>query len=152
MGSLLQLVPALRIAIARHRRILAAVCASLAALLTLTLAFDSSSASEQQQSPASASLHLNANESAVPVLLADRHLADAVSPGDVVDLVQVTEEASAYVLTSHARVLNKGSAQSSLVSDNSTMLLVAVRSEDAVKVAAAGAQGSLTLVLTSVDN
>ena len=147
MGSWLQLLPAVRVAIARHRRILAAACAAAAVLLTLGIVVDAARPPEAIVTPGSMALRLGRDEAAVPVLLVDQQLAAAVAPGDLIDLVQVGAGADAAPVASGSRVLDKGTTQTGFASESSAMLVVAVPSRMAAAVAIAGAQGSLTLVL-----
>jgi hypothetical protein len=151
MSSWLQLLPALRVAIARHRRILAAACAGIAVLLILGIMADALRPPEVLVDSGPVSLRLRTDESAVPVLLADKQLAAAVAPGDLIDLVQIGAGADAHPVTSRSRVLDTGSAQSGFASERSALLVVAVPTAQAARIAAAGALGSLTLVLHSAD-
>lgn len=151
MGPLLQLLPGLRVAVARHRRLLAAACAGLAVLLVVGILADAAGSPAPTLAPNSVAHGLRSDESAVPVLLADRQLAAAASPGDVVDLVQVGAGEAMPPVASRSRVLDIGSSQTGFASERSAMLVVAVPTAQAARIAAAGALGSLTLVLHSGD-
>ncbi len=138
-----------RVFIARHRRILAAVCAGLAALLVLSIVVDSTHPAEVAAIDARPSQQLSSGEVAVPILLADAKLAAGVDPGDVVDLVALSETSPAAVIAEHARVLTKGASGSAFTASEAQMLVVAVARDDALAVASAGASASLTLVMQS---
>lgn len=148
------LVPAelrgqLRVFIARHRRILAAVCAGLATLLIVSSVVDTAQPAELASIDARPAKQLASGEVAVPILLADAKLAGGVDPGDVVDLVELSELSPATVIVENARVLSKGSSGSTFSASEAQMLIVAVAKADALSVAAAGANASLTLVMHS---
>ena len=140
-----------RVFIAHHRRILAAVCAGLATLLILSLAVDSASPAETSVVDTRPVQQLSAAEVAVPILLADAKLAGGVDPGDVVDLVALSDVAPATVIAERARVLSKGASGSTFAASEAQMLVVAVAKDDALSVAAAGAAASLTLVMQSAN-
>ena len=137
----------LKVAIARHRRILAAVCAGLATLLTLSLFLDTRAAPAVDLASRAPAQQVTATQVAVPILLADAQLAAGVSPGDFVDLVRLSDSSPAVVIAEHARVLTKGSSGSPFSAGSSAMLVVAVETGDAPPVASAGASASLTLML-----
>ena len=138
-----------RLFIARHRRVLAAICAGLAALLILSVFVDSAEPAAVSAIDARPSQQLGAGEVAVPILLADAKLAAGVDPGDHVDLVQLSEMSPATVIAEGARVLSKGSNGSAFSAGEAQMLVVAVSRTQALPVAAAGAAASLTLVMQS---
>jgi len=139
----------IRVFIARHRRILAAVCAGLATLLVLSIVVDSTHPAEVAAVDARPTQQLSSGEVAIPILLADAKLAAGVDPGDVVDLVELSETSPATVVAEHARVLSKGANGSTFSASEAQMLVVAVAKADALSVASAGAAASLTLVLQS---
>lgn len=142
-----ELLGPLKVAIARHRRILAAVCAGLATLLALSLFLDARTAPAVDIASLAPAQQVSASQVAVPILLADAQLAAGVSPGDTVDLVQLSDGAPAAVIAEHARVLTKGTGGSPFSAGSSAMLVVAVDKVDALPVASAGASASLTLML-----
>lgn len=139
----------IRVFIARHRRILAALCAGLATLLILSIVVDTAEPAEVAAVSARPVQQLTAGEVAVPILLADAKLAAGVDAGDRVDLIQLSDLAPAVVIAEHARVLSKGSNGSTFSASEAQMLVVAVAKADALAVAAAGAAETLTLVMQS---
>ena len=151
------LVPAevraqVRVFIAHHRRILAAVCAGLATLLILSTVVDSAAPAAPFVIDSRPAQQLSAGEVAVPILLADAKLAEGVDPGDVGDLVALSDLSPATVIAQHARVLAKGSSGSTFTASQAQMLVVAVAKAEALSVAAAGAAAALTLVMQSSKN
>lgn len=144
-----QLLGQIQVFIARHRRILAAVCAGLASLLILSVVVDSAEPVGVAALDARPAQQLARGEVAVPILLADPKLAAGVDPGDVVDLVELSEISPAAVIAEHARVLSKGSGGSAFSASEAQLLVVAVQRADALPVAAAGAAATLTLVMQS---
>ncbi|MDO9485847.1 MAG: hypothetical protein Q7K25_07275 [Actinomycetota bacterium] len=142
----------IRVLIARHRRILAAVCAGIATLLILSLVVESADTTALAPTDARPSRQLKTGEVAVPILLADAKLAAGVDPGDLVDLVELSELSPASVIAEKARILSKGSHGSSFSASEAQLLVVAVQESDALLVAAAGAAESLTLVMQSAGN
>ena len=148
MGELSTILTNLRIAVAQHRRLVAAGCTGLAALLFLSTVTGGSSAPALPGTPESIALSLAANEVAVPILLADKQLASAVQLGNSVRLIQLFDGSEPVVITEHARVMSRGSASSAFSSGDESLIVVAVPSEDSVRVAAAGATASLTLVVS----
>ncbi|MDO8732370.1 MAG: hypothetical protein Q7L55_07350 [Actinomycetota bacterium] len=143
------LLSQIRVFIARRRRFLAAICAGLATLLILSVLVDTADPTDAAAIDSRPSQQLASGEVAVPILLADAKLAGGVDPGDVVDLVELSDIAPAVVIAEHARVLSKGSGGSTFSVSEAQMLVVAVRKNDALSVASAGAAASLTLVMQS---
>lgn len=149
MGELSTILANLRIAVAQHRRLVAAACAGLAALLFLSTVTGGSNTAAVTGTPESIVTSLTTNEVAVPILLADKQLAGAAQLGNIVRLIQLFDDREPVVITEHARVMSKGSPSSVLSSGDESLIVVAVPSQDSVQVAAAGASASLTLVVTS---
>jgi hypothetical protein len=147
MGPLPNLASQLRITIARYRRIWAACCAGLATLLTLTIFLGTNDEVTATGAPASILAALKANEVAVPILLINEKLAQAVEPGTYVQLIEIIEGEQPNVIANRARVVSKGSAGGTFSQGSASLIVVAVLTEDSVHVAAAGATGSLTLVM-----
>lgn len=147
MGPLPNLASQLRITIARYRRILAACCAGLATLFTLTLFLGSSDQVTTYGAPESILATLKADEVAVPILLINEQLAQAVEPGAYVQLIEISEGEQPNVIANRARVVSKGNAGGTFSQSNASLIVVAVPIQESVRVAAAGATGSLTLVM-----
>jgi hypothetical protein len=124
----------------RHRRPVAAALAAAAVLLTVsTLRADPPPPTVTEQAPLVA-----AGEVTVPVPIALRSVVDLLQPGDVVDLVAVTPEGGTDVVVERVRVVD---APSGGLSSAGGVLLVAVPESDAVALAGAGAQGSLSVLI-----
>lgn len=148
MGELSTILANLRIAVAQHRRLVAAACTGLAALLFLSTLASGTSAPAVAGTPEAIVTSLQPTEVAVPILLADKQLAGAVQLGNTVQLIQLFDSGEPEVIAEHARVMSKGSASGAFSSGDESLIVVAVPSEESVQVAAAGAAASLTLVVT----
>lgn len=123
---------------------MAAALAAVAVLLTVsTLRSDPPPAIVTEQAPLVA-----AGEVTVPVPIALRSVIDLLEPGDVVDLLAITPEGVADVVAERARVVD---APSGALSSSGGVLLVAVPESDAVELAGAGAQGSLSVLIRPRD-
>lgn len=142
MGPLPNLASQLRITIARYRRIWAACCAGLATLLALTLFLGTGDQVTATGASESIVSTLKANEVAVPILLINEQLAEAVEPGTYVQLIEISEGAQPNVLSNHARVVSKGNAGGTFSKGSASLIVVAVPAEESIQVAAAGATGS----------
>ncbi len=149
MGELSHLVAQLRVVVAQHRRLIAAGCAGLASLLLLSTIAGGSAASSTPSSPEAAVAGISDSEVAVPVLLADKQLASAVTPGNTVRLIQLFDGSEPLVIAEQARVLSKGNTSTVMSTGDASLIVVAVPAEESIQVAAAGASASLTLVVTS---
>jgi len=147
MGPLPTLVSQLRFTMARYRRSWAACCAGLATLLTLTLFLGTSDQITTTGAPESVLATLKADEVAVPILLINEQLAEAVQPGTYVQLIEIIEGSPPNVIANHARVVSKGNAGGTFSKGSASLIVVAVPAGESVQVAAAGASGSLTLVM-----
>ena len=147
MGPLPNLASQLRIITARYRRILAACCAGLATLLTLTLFLGSTDQVKTYGAPESILVTLKSNEVAVPILLINEQLAQAVEPGAYVQLIAISEGEQPNVIANRARVVSKGNTGGTFSQSNASLIVVAVPIQESVRVAVAGATGSLTLVM-----
>ena len=124
---------------------MAAALAAVAVLLTAsTLRSDPPPPTVAEQAPLVA-----AGEVTVPVPIALRSVIDLLEHGDVVDLLAVTPEGAADVVAERARVVEAPSAGG--LSSSSGVLLVAVPESDAIALAGAGAQGSLSVLIRPRD-
>lgn len=124
----------------RYRRPVAAALAAVAVLLTVsTLRADPAPPTVTEQAPPVA-----AGEVTVPVPIALRSVVDLLEPGDVVDLVALTPEGGTNVVAERARVVDTPSGGLASPSD---VLLVAVPEAEAITLAGAGAQGSLSVLI-----
>jgi hypothetical protein len=126
---------------------LAAGCAGLATLLTLTLFLGTNDEVTPNGAPESILTALKAGEVAVPILLIDEQLAQAVEPGTNVQLIEIIEGEQPNVIANRARVMSKGNAGGTFSKSSASLIVVAVPTQESVRVAAAGATGSLTLVM-----
>lgn len=123
---------------------MAAALAAVAVLLTAsTLRSDPPPPTVAEQAPLVA-----AGEVTVPVPIALRSVIDLLEPGDVVDLLAVTPEGATDVVAERARVVD---APAGGLSSSSGVLLVAVPESDAIALAGAGAQGSLSVLIHPRD-
>ena len=147
MGPLPNLASQLRITIARYRRILAACCAGLASLLTLTLFLGTTDQVASMGAPQSILQTLKTDEVAVPILLINEQLAQAVEPGSYVQLIEIIDGEAPNVIANRARVVSKGNTGGTFSQSSAALIVVAVPIQESVRVAAAGALGSLTLVM-----
>jgi len=147
MGSLPNLASQLRITIARYRRILAACCAGLASLLILTLFLGSTDQVASMSASRSILQTLKTDEVAVPILLINEQLAQAVEPGSYVQLIEIIDGEAPNVIANRARVVSKGNTGGTFSQSSASLIVVAVPIQESVRVAAAGALGSLTLVM-----
>jgi hypothetical protein len=152
MGDLSDLIANVRIAIAQHRRLVAAACAGLATLLFVSTISGGSSTATSPDSPEAIVASLGMSEVAVPILLADKQLASAVQLGNSVQLIQLFESSEPEVISDNARVMSKGSASNAFSTGDASLIVVAVPREESVQVAAAGASASLTLVVKSAHS
>ena len=147
MGPLPNLASQLRITIARYRRILAACCAGLASLFTLTLFLGTTDQVASMGASQSILQTLKTNEVAVPILLINEQLAQAVEPGSYVQLIEIIDGEVPNVIANRARVVSKGNTGGTFSQSSASLIVVAVPIQESVRVAAAGALGSLTLVM-----
>jgi len=147
MGPLPTITSQLRTSVARHRRVLAAGCAGLATLLTLTLFLETNDQVTSNGAPESVIAALKSDEVAVPILLINEQLAEAVQPGTYVQLIDISQDAQPNVIANRARVVSKGNAGGAFNKGSASLIVVAVPIQESVRVAAAGATGSLTLVM-----
>jgi hypothetical protein len=147
MGDLSHFIASIRILTAQHRRLFAAGCAGLAALLFLSTFQGASNAPVLPGTPEAIVTSLSSGEVAVPILLADKQLAGAVQLGNTVQLIQLFEGSEPEVLSERARVMSKGNASNAFSSGDAALIVVAVPLAESVQVAAAGAAASLTLVV-----
>lgn len=85
-------------------------------------------------------------EVTVPVPLAVRAVADVLEPGDIVDLVSVSDDGRAHVVAARARVVGQpGGAGGFTPTD--ALLLVAVPEETALALATATARSAVTVII-----
>jgi hypothetical protein len=84
---------------------------------------------------------------AVPILLINEQLTEAVELGTYVQLIEISEGSPPNVVASRARVVSKGNSGGTFSKGSAALIVVAVPAEGSVHVAAAGASGSLTLVM-----
>lgn len=123
---------------------MAGALAAVAVLLTVsTLRSDPPPPAVAEQAPPVA-----AGEVTVPVPIALRAVIDLLEPGDLVDLLAITPEGGTDVVAKRARVVD---APPGGLSSSSGVLLVAVPESDAVDLAGAGAQGSLSVLIRPRD-
>ena len=90
---------------------------------------------------------LKTDEVAVPILLINEQLAQAVEPGSYVQLIEIIDGEAPDVIANRARVVSKGNTGGTLSQSSASLIVVAVPIQESVRVAAAGALGSLTLVM-----
>jgi hypothetical protein len=83
----------------------------------------------------------------VPVPLAVRSVADILDPGDIVDLVSVTEDGRAQVVASRVRVVEQPGSGAGGFTPAEALLLVSVPAGDALDLAAATARGGITVLI-----
>ena len=98
MGELSTILANLRIAVAQHRRLVAAACTGLAALLFLSTLASGTSAPAVAGTPEAIVTSLQPTEVAVPILLADKQLAGAVQLGNTVQLIQLFDSGEPEVI------------------------------------------------------
>ncbi len=132
---------------ARYRRILAACCAGLASLFTLTLFLGTTDQVASMGASRSILHTLRIDEVAVPILLINEQLAQAVEPGSYVQLIEIIDGEAPNVIANRARVVSKGNTGGTFSQSSASLIVVAVPIQESVRVAAAGALGSLTLVM-----
>jgi hypothetical protein len=126
--------------ITRHRRIVAAALAGIAVLVIVS--------SLPHGAPAAAStdgLGLAADEVAIPVTLESRAVADALHAGDHVSVVAVNDEGFSSIIAQSARVL--GAASSGGFGSSDAAVTLAVDEASALRLAAAPARGTLTVII-----
>ena len=90
---------------------------------------------------------LKTDEVAVPILLINEQLAQAVEPGSYVQLIEIIDGEAPNVIANRARVVSKGNTGGTFSQSSAALIVVAVPIRESVRVAAAGALGSLTLVM-----
>lgn len=136
----------LRILIRRHRRILAACCAGLAALLAVSVI-------RSPQAPAGAVADgeptLQPGQVGVPIALASAAHAGALHAGDVIDLIAVprAEDSSARVVAHAATVLSI--ATGGFGAADGSVVVIAVPRSDALAIANALSASTFTAWVTS---
>ena len=138
----------LRILIRRHRRIVAACCAGLAALLALSvLRSTTAPMSATAGSPGEAGL--GSGEVAVPVSLVSAAHARALHAGDAIDLVAVprTDDRTARVVARDATVLSVASG--GFGAPDGSVVVIAVPRSDALAIADAMTAFTFTAWVTS---
>lgn len=135
-----------RTLIRRHRRILAACCAGLAAMLTLAVIRAPQASTGQA---AGAPPALGAGEVAVPVSLASGAHAGVLTSGDVIDLVAVprAEDHVARVVAREATVLSIATA--GFGSADGSVVVIAVPRAEALAIADAMTGFAFTAWVTS---
>lgn len=135
-----------RTLIRRHRRLLAAACAGLAALLALAVIRAPQAPGD---SAAAAEPTLAAGEVAVPVSLASAAHTGALHAGDVIDLVAVprAEDQRAQVVAREATVLSI--SQGGFGSADGSVVVIAVPRAEALAIADALSASTFTAWVTS---
>lgn len=130
--------------IRRNRRLIAASLAGLA-----TLIISSEIAATQNELSTISLLEIPSGKSAIAIELTSELIALAISPGQQIDLISVTDGYATTVARS-AQILNVGSTRSRL-GGSAIELLIAVTPVEATKVAAANQDGSLQVLLTAAN-
>lgn len=142
----------LRRLLARHRRVIAASLAGLAALLALSVI-----RAPQEPAPATDLPAIGSGptlgEVAVPVILKDPAVASITEPGDLVDVIAVPEavpgsgEAAqpARIVARRARVIEAADPGSGLMPMTTPVLVVAVDEATALALAEAGKNLSIAV-------
>ncbi len=82
----------------------------------------------------------------MPVPLAVGPVVDLLQPGDIVDLVSVTDEGRAHVVAARARVVGQPDSAGGFAPTDA-LLLVAVPEESALALATATARSALTVII-----
>ena len=129
----------------RHRRLVAAALAGLAALILIVGLRDSTAPNPMATAPDPTTPR--AGEVTVPVVLASAALAAVLDVGDVIDLVSVADPTAPSLVASGARVLQIPATGGMLSSASSAVVLVAVDSAVGLDVTAAASEGGLTFVI-----
>ena len=137
-----------RALIRRHRRILAACCAGLAALLTVSAIRSPQTPPGAPTGPAGEPT-LQAGEVAVPVTLASTALAAALDAGDVIDLVAVprADDGATRIVAREATVLSV--AEGGFGAPDASVIVIAVPRADALAIAGAMTNAAFTPWVTT---
>lgn len=134
----------------RHRRPLAAICAALAALISLSVI------RVEGQEPAQAAINLagpSTGEVAVPVIVGSSQIASIASNGDYVDILAVPKESiaasptAATIVARRARVIESGSPAGGFMPASGGMLVVAVDESTALAIADASSWADLSIAV-----
>jgi hypothetical protein len=131
----------------RRRRSLAAVFAALAVIAGLGVLRTPSSADEAASGSPPDPTVLRTGEVAVPITLSSSGIARILTTGQVVDIVGVSEDASASVVVTDARILDIPDAGSALSGSNSAVVVVAVADRLALPLLQASSSRVLTVVI-----
>ncbi len=128
----------------RNRRLIAASLAGLA-----TLIISSEITASQDQLSAISQLEIPIGKSAIAIELTSELITQAITPGQKIDLISVTDGYAATVARS-AQILSVGSTRSRL-GGSAIELLIAVTPAEATRVAAANQDGSLQVLLMAAN-
>lgn len=131
-------------AIRRHRRFLAAILASLA-MLSLANSLDTHSGDTNVDGQ----LAIPPGKSVVAIEITSELMGAAISVGQYIDLVSVTDE-YASTIARNAEILRIGSSSARLGS-NVTEVLISTSAIEATKVATANQNGSLQVLLSAIN-
>ena len=132
-------------AIRRNRRLIAAALSGIAVLI-----FSSGINGNQNKYDSVNQLTIPLGKSAIAIELTSELITAAISPGQKIDLISVTD-GYASTVAQRAEILSVGSARS-MLGGSAIELLIAVTPSEATKVATANQDGSLQVLLSATND
>ncbi len=135
----------------RRRRPLAAALAAVGVLVALSSLRQQPAPVLTSDGPSSLSSLVQPGEAAVPITLSSPGIVRTLARGQLVDVVAVPREgdARAVVVATAARVVDIPEGGSALSASSTSVILVAVRREDALDVIASSTRDVLSVAIQS---